>query len=152
MNTKTLSTQVNDSPTATFDFAHFYHLLLSKSWMIILSVILTLLAAVGYLMWAPKIYESRAVIAVEQETPRVKNMQDFNADDADEMKGPEVLKTIEQALLSETLLLQVVKTNGLDKDPVICSAKEKRFALFGHRTGRPLQKKGKRQASPRKHD
>jgi succinoglycan biosynthesis transport protein ExoP len=106
-----------ESPTLTLDFAHFYHLLLRKAWVIILIVILVLVAAFAYLIWAPKIYESRAVIEVEQETPRVNNIQDFNADSAEDVKSPEVLKTIEQALLSETLLLQVVKVNGLDKDP-----------------------------------
>ena len=66
-------------PRPTFDFAHLYHLLLSKAWVIILFVVLSLFAAIAYLMWAPKIYESRAVIEVEQETPRVNNVQDFNA-------------------------------------------------------------------------
>ena len=92
--------------------------------MIILFVIFTLFAAVGYLVWAPKIYESRAVIEVAQETPRVNNIQDFNADGAADMKLPEVLKTIEQVLLSDTLLLRVVKTNGLDKDPKFAPPKK----------------------------
>jgi polysaccharide biosynthesis transport protein len=122
VNTKALSTQVNDSSSATFDLAHFYHLLLSKGWVIILCIVLSLLAAVAYLIWAPKVYESRAVIAVEQESPKVNNIQDFeNGDDA---KGPEVLKTVEQALLSQTLLLQVVKSNGLDKDPSFAPPKK----------------------------
>jgi len=111
-----------DSPSPTFDFAHFFHLLLSKAWVIILTVIVILCAAVAYLTWAPKIYESRAVIEVEQETPRVNNIQDFNADS--DTKSPEILKTIEQALLSETLLLQVVKANGLDKDPLFAPPKK----------------------------
>jgi polysaccharide biosynthesis transport protein len=117
VNTKALSTIVNEPSMATFDLAHFYHLLLSKAWVIILCIILAAVASVGYLVWAPKIYESRAVIEVEQETPRVNNIQDFNADNGDDMNRPEVIKTIEQALLSQTLLLQVVRANGLDKDP-----------------------------------
>jgi polysaccharide biosynthesis transport protein len=124
VNTKALSTQVNEPSSATFDLAHFYHLLLSKAWVIILCVILTLLAAIGYLVWAPKTYESRAVIAVEQETPRVNNIQDFNADNGEDMNRPEVIKTIEQALLSQTLLLKVVKVNGLDKDPSFARPKK----------------------------
>ena len=55
----------------------------------------------------------REVVEVEQETPRVINIQEINPE---EFKEPEVLKTIEQALLSETLLLRVIKANGLDKD------------------------------------
>ena len=39
-------------------------------------------------------------------------------------RSPEVLKTIEQALLSDTLLLQVVKANGLDKDPEFASPRK----------------------------
>jgi capsular exopolysaccharide synthesis family protein len=116
VNTKTQSTSSSDSAGLTFDLVHLYRLLLSKWWVIILFVILSLGAAIGYILWAKKIYASRAVIAVEQGTPKVNNMQDFNSDAADE-KTADVLKTIEQALLSETLFLQVVKANGLDKDP-----------------------------------
>jgi hypothetical protein len=50
-----------------------------------------------------KIYASHAAIEVEQ-TPFV--------------------KTIEPALLSDTLLLRVVKANGLDKDPVFAPPKK----------------------------
>jgi polysaccharide biosynthesis transport protein len=130
VNTKALSTQVNDPSTATFDIAHFYHLGLSKAWVIILCVILALLAAIGYLEWAPKIYESRAVIAVEQEAPRVNNIQDFNADGGDDINRAEVLKTIEQALMSQTLLLKVVKANGLDKDPSFAPPKKTGLAYL----------------------
>ena len=81
MNTKAIHTSMPASPAVTFDFAHIIQLLLSRAWVVILVVILTLLAAIGYLIWAPKIYESRAVIEVAQETPRVNNIQDFNTAD-----------------------------------------------------------------------
>jgi polysaccharide biosynthesis transport protein len=116
------ATQMNDAPTLTLDFAHYYHLLLSKAWVIILFLVLGLSAAIAYLMWTPKIYESRAVIEVGQETPRVNNIQDFNTDQ--DVSAADALKTIEQALLSETLLLRVVKANGLDKDPVFAPPKK----------------------------
>ena len=115
---------MTDSPSSTFDFAHFYHLLLSKAWVIVLVIILSLTAAVAYLIWAPKIYESKAVIAVEQESPKVNNVQDFNADSAADINSPDFLKTIEQALLSQTLLLRIVKANGLDKDPLFAPPKK----------------------------
>jgi polysaccharide biosynthesis transport protein len=115
---------MTDSPSLTFDFAHFYHLLLSKAWVIVLVIILSLTASVAYLIWAPKIYESKAVIAVEQESPKVNNVQDFNADSAADINSPDFLKTIEQALLSQTLLLRIVKANGLDKDPIFAPPKK----------------------------
>jgi capsular exopolysaccharide synthesis family protein len=109
-----MSTPLGDASASAFDFAYFYHLVLSKAWVIILFVIVGGCAAIAYLLWAQKIYASRAVVEVEMETPRVTNMPDIDPED---FKLPEVLKTIEQALLTDTLLLQVVKANGLDKDP-----------------------------------
>src|ERR1700692_952170 len=107
-----------DSPAIHFDLEHLCHLMLSKAWIVILFVILSLMAAIGYLMWAPKIYEPRAVLEVAQETPKVNNIQDFNDDGTGSDKSTEALKTIEQALMSDTLLLKVVKANALDKDPL----------------------------------
>jgi polysaccharide biosynthesis transport protein len=121
VNTKSASTPMAESSGLNLDFIHFYHLLFSKAWVIILFVVLGLCAALAYLAWAPKIYESRAVIEVSQETPKVNNLQDFNADVDN---APEVLKTLEQALLSQTLLLRVVKANGLDKDPLFAPPKK----------------------------
>jgi succinoglycan biosynthesis transport protein ExoP len=123
VNTNTPPTPLSHASRLTFDFAHLYHLLLSKAWVIILFVILSLCAAIGYIWWAPKIYSSRAVIEIEQETPRVNNIQDFNAENAG-TNLPELLKTIEQALMSETLLIQVVKANGLEKDPSFAPPKK----------------------------
>lgn len=95
--------------------------MLNKSWVIILTVVVSLAAAIAYVVWAPKIYESRAVIEVEQETPRVSNTQDFNAED---FTLPEVLSTIAQNFLSDTLLLRVIKANALDKDPLFAPPKK----------------------------
>ena len=96
--------------------------MLAKLWVIALFVFLSLSAAVAYLIWAPKIYESRAVIEVGAETPRVSNTQDFNTTNSDN-DSTDALKTVEQSLLSDTLLLQVVKVNGLDKDPSFAPVK-----------------------------
>ena len=122
VNTKAVSsTPLSDASASAFDFAYFYHLVLSKAWVIILFIILSVCAAITYIMHAPKIYASRAVIEVEQQTPRVNNLQDFSQEDS---SLPEVLKTIEQALLSDTLLLRVVKANGLDKNPLFAPPKK----------------------------
>jgi polysaccharide biosynthesis transport protein len=122
VNTKAASTHLSDPPALTLDFSHFFHLLLAKAWVIIVFLVLSLCAAIAYLIWTPKIYESRAVIEVDQATPKVNNVQDFNP--GNDTNLPEVLKTIEQTLLSETLLLRVVKTNALDKDPLFAPPKK----------------------------
>jgi polysaccharide biosynthesis transport protein len=121
VNTETISPSLSDPPGLTLDFAHLWHLLLRKSWLIILCIVLSLLAAIAYVVLAPKIYESRAVIQVEQETPKVVNIEgDINRE---EFRSSEDLKTVEQALLSDTLLLRVIKSNGLDKDPLFAPRK-----------------------------
>ncbi len=117
------STSSGDVAASYLDLAHLYHLLLSKARVIIMFVILSLAAAIGYILWAPKIYESEAVIEIGQETPKVSNTQDFSTDNL-ETVSDSLLKTVEQALMSDTLLLDVIKTNGLDHDPLFAPPKK----------------------------
>ncbi len=114
MNTKIQSAQLNDAQGLNLDFSHLWHLLLGKSWVIILFFVLSLGVAIAYLLRTPKIYESRAVIQVEQEAPKIVKIQEINPED---YTLPEALKTVEQALMSDTLLVRVVKSSGLEKDP-----------------------------------
>ncbi|MBV9274350.1 MAG: polysaccharide biosynthesis tyrosine autokinase [Verrucomicrobia bacterium] len=116
MNTKTSSPIFNDSSALRIDIAQLCRELLSKSWLIILFVLLSLLAAVIYLVKTPPTYASRAVIEVDQEPQKVVNSQDRNRDDED-FKSEEELNTIAQSLMSDTLALRVIKANGLDQDP-----------------------------------
>jgi polysaccharide biosynthesis transport protein len=102
------------SPLLRFDVGYVFRLLLSKAWFIILVVILALAGAIAYLIITPKIYTSFATIEVQQEPEKVTNITDVNKED---YKNNDALKTVEQSLLSDTLLLRVVKANGLDKDP-----------------------------------
>jgi polysaccharide biosynthesis transport protein len=95
--------------------------LLSKWWLIILVVVLIVSAAIGYLSVAQKIYQSRAVVQVAQEAQKVVDIQGINQED---YKEADALKTVEQSLLSETLLLRVVKANGLEKDPIFAPPKK----------------------------
>jgi len=97
-----------------FDVGYLARLLLAKAWFIILVVLVAVSAAIAYLIVTPKIYESQAVIEVQLEAQKVTNIQDINKED---YKNNDALKTVEQSLLSDTLLLRVVKANGLDKDP-----------------------------------
>jgi polysaccharide biosynthesis transport protein len=102
------------SPLLRFDFGYVFRLLLSRAWFIILVVLLALAAAITYLTLAPKIYTAFATVEVQQEADKVTNITDI---DKEEYKNNDALKTVEQSLLSDTLLLRVVKANGLDKDP-----------------------------------
>jgi succinoglycan biosynthesis transport protein ExoP len=102
------------SPLLRFDVGYVIRLLLSKAWFIILVVLLALAGAIAYLLITPKIYTAFATIEVQQEPEKVTNITDVNKED---YKNNDALKTVEQSLLSDTLLLRVVKAKGLDKDP-----------------------------------
>jgi len=114
---------VGDSPVIRLDFGYLYHLLLSKAWLIILLVVLSLSAAIIYLIRTPKIYESRAVIQVDQEAQKFVNTQN-NSSPNEEFKSVEELTTIAQTLMSDTVLLRVIKANELDKDPLFAPPKK----------------------------
>ena len=104
-----------------FDFGYLFRLLLCKWWLIGLVVLLAVIGAIVYLIVTPKIYESWAVVQVQQAAQKVVNIQDINQED---YKQADAVKTVEQSLLSETLLVRVVKANGLDKDPTFAPSKK----------------------------
>ena len=104
----------------TLDLTYLGHVLWSRAWLIVLLMIVGVGAAIVYLMVTPKVYESRAVVEVEAQLPNVVNFQKINPE---EYREPEDLKTVEQAFTSDTLLLRVIKANGLDKDPVFAPPK-----------------------------
>jgi hypothetical protein len=57
VNTKAASTHLSDPPALTLDFSYLFHLLLAKARVIIPFLVLSLCAAIAYLIWTPKIYE-----------------------------------------------------------------------------------------------
>ncbi|HYZ73745.1 MAG TPA: Wzz/FepE/Etk N-terminal domain-containing protein, partial [Chthoniobacterales bacterium] len=114
-------THAGGSPLLRFDFGYVFRLLLSRAWFIILVVLLALAGAISYLMIAPKIYSAFATVEVQQEADKVTNITDI---DKEEYKNNDALKTVEQSLLSDTLLLRVVKANGLEKDPEFAPPKK----------------------------
>src|SRR4029077_15775684 len=97
-----------------------YYLLRAKVWLIVLTIAVSLLAAGAYVITAQKVYAARAVIQVQQCPQKVVNIQDINSED---FKSLEVLKTIEQALTSQSLILRLIKVNNLDRDPTFAEPK-----------------------------
>lgn len=96
------------------DFERLFNLLRAKAWLIAIVVFLVFLAAVAYVLRSPKIYESRALILVEQSAQKVVNIDEVNQENPQTL---DFINTVVQALTSRKLLLRVVKTCDLDKDP-----------------------------------
>jgi succinoglycan biosynthesis transport protein ExoP len=96
------------------DFHRLANLLRAKAWVIATVIFVTFLAAVGYIVCAAKIYVSRAVIQVPQESRRVFNISDESGDKPETL---DYLNTVVQAFTSRNLMLRVIEATGLDKDP-----------------------------------
>jgi succinoglycan biosynthesis transport protein ExoP len=96
------------------DFRHLLRLMREKAGILALSTIVCVALAVVYLMVAPRIYSSRAVIYVEQ---RDKNVIDIKAVDPEDLEAMEVMKTVEQSLGTDEMMLRVIKANHLANVP-----------------------------------
>jgi succinoglycan biosynthesis transport protein ExoP len=96
------------------DFIHLYHRILNKWWVVASAIAFCTVLALVYLSLAQKVYSSQAVIQVQQEGGKLLGTSTNSADDS---ISPEVLKTIEQSLTSQSLLLRVIHAAHLGTDP-----------------------------------
>ena len=72
------------------------------------------LAAVVYVLRAPKIYESRAVLQVSQEPQKVTKIEDVSGERPD---SGDYLNTVVEGFTSRKLMLRVIRALGLENDP-----------------------------------
>jgi len=95
------------------DIVQLYHQVRSRWWIIAAAVIVCEALAVIYLWTTPKIYASGAVLQVQQPGEKLPGAPDST----DIGISPEVLKTVEQNLSSQSVLLRVVHSLRLEDDP-----------------------------------
>ena len=93
-----------------FDFRRLWNLVLSRWWIIALIVGFAALATIGYLLTATKIYESRAVLQVQQQEQQVLSMDQVREDNPSTL---DYVNSVVQALTSRNLLLRVIEANNL---------------------------------------
>jgi succinoglycan biosynthesis transport protein ExoP len=111
MNNVTLIYPTRDQMAGTiWDFRHLMRLMRDKAPILVLSTFVCIALAIVYLCFAPRIYSSRAVIYVEQRDKKVVNIQ---AVDSDDLEAMEVMKTVEQSLGTDEMMLAVIKANNL---------------------------------------
>ena len=103
------------------DFQRLIHLLRAKAWIIAAVAFVIVAAAAAYIVWTPKIYESRAVIQVHQEAQKIVNIAGVSED---KPETNDYLNTVAQAFKSRKLMLRVIRATGLDKDPVFAPPKD----------------------------
>ena len=96
-----------------FDFRRLWNLVLSRWWIIALIVGFAALATIGYLLTATPIYESRAVLQVQQQEQQVVNIDGVREDNPSTL---DYVNSVVQALTSRNLLLRVIEANNLRKN------------------------------------
>ena len=74
-----------------------------------------LLAAVGYVLRAPKVYQSRAVLQVSQEPQKVVTKIEDVSEERPDLG--DYLNTVVEGFTSRKLMLRVIRTLGLENDP-----------------------------------
>ena len=104
-----------------FDFHRLANLLRAKAWTIAAVACVIFVAAAAYLIWAPRVYESRAVIQVQQEAQKVVNIANVSEE---RPETNDYLNTVVQAFSSRKLMLRVIRSSGLDKDPLFAPPKK----------------------------
>src|SRR5947209_5555716 len=97
-----------------FNFQMLYHVLLEKAWIVLFCFIVAVFLTGAYLKRAPRVYAAGVVLQVEQEEARVMKIEKIQAED---LRWPDILKTIEQTLQSRSLFERVVEVNNLVNYP-----------------------------------
>ena len=69
-----------ESAGEIIDLHRLIYLLRAKAWIIAAIALVVFIAAAAYIMWAPKIYDSRAIIQVHQEAQKIVNIASVSED------------------------------------------------------------------------
>src|SRR5438552_11479433 len=100
-----------------FDFRRFWHSFVERIWIVAICVLAGLFLALGYLERTPKLYQGHTVLEVEFQEPTIIATDDSAARMRSTfLASQEALRTIEQNLTNQTLLIRVVRSEGLTED------------------------------------
>ena len=99
---------------SVLDLRRLYYLLLQRWWIIALVVGVSMIGATGYVMRQPKIYESRAVLQVQQSEQQVVNIDGVSQENP---SSPDFINTVVQSITSRNLMLRVIDANKLRSNP-----------------------------------
>jgi len=108
------SHRISEETGSLLDFRRIYFLVLSRWWVIVLFVGISMTAATGWVMRQPKIYESRAVLQVHQQEKQIVKIDGIVREDP---SAQDFINTIVQTLSSRNLMLRVIDANKLRENP-----------------------------------
>ena len=91
-------------------------IVLRRLWLFLLCFFCVVAAAIAYIIKAPRLYESTAVVQVEQQEQRSYKPNGADAE-PESLRDEDILKTIEQNLQSDSLFLSVISSPDVANDP-----------------------------------
>ena len=97
-----------------FDYRMFLHQLMTKSWIVVLCLVVGLIVGFTYLYRTPKLYESRATLEVDMQEARIAPVEGINSQN---LANQDQLRTIEQNLRNRSLMERVAKADDLAANP-----------------------------------
>ncbi|MDD5260449.1 MAG: polysaccharide biosynthesis tyrosine autokinase [Methylacidiphilales bacterium] len=97
---------------------HLMRVVLERFWAIILILVLVVAGTFAYLHYAKRLYRATAVIEVEQKEEQI---VEVDAQKAQDLSHPEIIKTIEQNLSSTAFLKRVLGRDEIKNDPQLFS-------------------------------
>jgi capsular exopolysaccharide synthesis family protein len=98
----------------SIDFRRLYHTLLRRWWIIALFTGIVTISTTGYVMRLPQIYESRAVIQVQQHEKQVVKIDNVSEEN---LSSQDYINTVVESLSSRKLMLRVVQESHLRQNP-----------------------------------
>jgi polysaccharide biosynthesis transport protein len=98
----------------SFDYRHFLHFAISKSWILLLLLLAGLLIAISYVARTPKVYQARQVLEVDVAPQSIVNIQDVRPQN---LGALDQLRTIEQNLGNRSLMQRIVRALDLTRNP-----------------------------------
>jgi capsular exopolysaccharide synthesis family protein len=108
------STYHDDATPSAWDLRHLLQILADRAWLPGLCLVVSIGLADVYLLVTPKTYASTAVLFVEQQSDKVVSIQDVTQQD---LESTDMMKTVEQSLTTDDILLRVIRDNHLADNP-----------------------------------
>jgi capsular exopolysaccharide synthesis family protein len=104
----------NEPAHSAWDARHLLQILADRAWLPGLCLVISIALADVYLLITPKTYASTGILYVEQRDQKVVSIQDVTQQD---LESTDMMKTVEQSLTTEDILLRVIRDNHLADNP-----------------------------------
>jgi capsular exopolysaccharide synthesis family protein len=99
---------------SAWDMRHLLQILADRAWLPLLCLVVSIGLADAYLFFTPKTYASTAILYVEQRNEKVVSIEDVSQQD---LEATDMMKTVEQSLTTDDILLRVIRENHLADNP-----------------------------------